>query len=52
MFSEPVASSAPRLPADSKSNTFAFSSGAPLALLCRGQAFPVPSFRCVLAFWR
>ena len=43
-----MASSAPRLPTEFKTNTLSFAAGAQLALLCRGQAYPVPSFRCVL----
>ncbi|XP_037088022.1 Down syndrome cell adhesion molecule-like protein Dscam2, partial [Pollicipes pollicipes] len=45
VVSEPVASSAPSLPLESKSNTFAFSTGRALGLPCRGQAYPVPVFR-------
>ena len=48
LSTEPVASSAPRLPTEFKTNTLSLAAGVRLALLCRGQAYPAPSFRCVL----
>ena len=43
---EPIGSSPPKVPKESKSNAFsARLNDDPMSLTCPGQAYPVPSFR-------
>lgn len=45
-FIEPIGSSPPKVPKESKSNTFTVNRDEELiSLSCPGQAYPVPAFR-------